>query len=74
METAEPMSWRKSSYSSSNGGDCVEVATTSHIIAVRDSKDPAGAVLTVTLGSWRAFTQSTKSLRTKLTGQSSQEI
>ena len=61
METAEALTWRKSSYSTSNGGNCVEVATASHMIAVRDSKKPAGTVLTVNLDSWRAFTQDTKS-------------
>ena len=61
METAEPLSWRKSSYSSSNGGNCVEVAATSHMIAVRDSKNLAETVLTFSLDSWRAFTQDTKS-------------
>ena len=60
METAGALSWRKSSYSSSNGGNCVEVASGSDIIAVRDSKDPAGTMLTVTLDSWRAFTQDAK--------------
>jgi hypothetical protein len=35
--------WRKSSYSGSNGGNCVEVARNpGGIIAVRDSKDPRG--------------------------------
>ncbi|MFI7674658.1 DUF397 domain-containing protein [Actinophytocola sp. NPDC049390] len=38
------MTWRKSSFSGSNGGDCVEVANT--LKAVRDSKNPAGPVLT----------------------------
>jgi hypothetical protein len=37
------MAWRKSSFSGSNGGSCVEVAGT--LRAVRDSKNP-GAVLT----------------------------
>ena len=55
METAEELSWRKSSYSSSNGGNCVEVANTSHTIAVRDSKNPSDAALTFTRGNWRAF-------------------
>jgi len=32
--------WRKSSYSSSNGGDCVEVANT--LGALRDSKNTSG--------------------------------
>jgi hypothetical protein len=37
------MGWRKSSYSSSNGGNCVEIAP--HLGALRDSKNPAGPVL-----------------------------
>ncbi len=33
--------WRKSSYSGSNGGNCVEVAARSgNSLAVRDSKNP----------------------------------
>jgi hypothetical protein len=57
METAEPLTWRKSSYSTSNGGNCVEVATTSHVIAVRDSKDAGGPPLLYSLKSWQAFTR-----------------
>ncbi|MEU6771495.1 DUF397 domain-containing protein [Streptomyces sp. NPDC046759] len=40
--------WQKSSYSSDQGGDCVEVADTPcATIALRDSKNPAGPVLTL---------------------------
>ncbi|MER6344945.1 DUF397 domain-containing protein [Streptomyces sp. NPDC001595] len=39
--------WRKSSYSGSNGGDCVEVADLTPHIALRDSKNPGAGVLTV---------------------------
>jgi hypothetical protein len=38
------MTWRKSSFSGSNGGNCVEVAST--LGALRDSKNPSGPVLT----------------------------
>lgn len=38
------VAWRKSSFSGSNGGDCVEVAST--LVALRDSKNPSGPVLT----------------------------
>ena len=39
--------WRKSSYSGSNGGGCVDVADNlPAIVAVRDSKDPHGPDLT----------------------------
>jgi hypothetical protein len=48
--------WRKSSHSGANG-DCVEVARpAAGLIAVRDSKDPAGPRLAFTPGRWRAFT------------------
>jgi hypothetical protein len=38
------VAWTKSSFSGSNGGNCVEVAST--LGALRDSKNPSGAVLT----------------------------
>jgi hypothetical protein len=48
--------WRKSSYSSGNGGDCVEVARIlPGVVAVRDSKDPAGPALAFTPATWQAF-------------------
>jgi hypothetical protein len=37
------MSWRKSSFSGSNGGSCIEVS--SGLGTLRDSKNPAGPVL-----------------------------
>ena len=54
--------WRKSSYSSGNGGQCVEVAGRPQCgaVAVRDSKDPDGPVLPVTPQSWQAFTRRVK--------------
>jgi Domain of unknown function (DUF397) len=62
METAAELSWRKSSYSSSNGGNCVEVAATPYTIAVRDSKNPGDATLAFVRDSWQAFTRRTKAL------------
>ncbi|WP_203860502.1 DUF397 domain-containing protein [Plantactinospora mayteni] len=48
--------WRKSSRSGTNGGECVEVADNlPGVVAVRDSKDPAGPVLTFGPAAWRAF-------------------
>jgi uncharacterized protein DUF397 len=48
--------WRKASYSSNNGGACVEVARNlPGIVAVRDSKNPAGAPLVVSPGQWAGF-------------------
>jgi hypothetical protein len=55
MSTSE-LHWGKSSYSdSSNGNDCVEVATTPATIHVRDSKNPAHGTLTVAPTTWSAF-------------------
>jgi Domain of unknown function (DUF397) len=49
--------WRKASYSSSNGGACVEVAgNLPGAVAVRDSKDPEGPKLIFTADEWRVFT------------------
>ena len=47
--------WRKSSYSGDQGGACVEVAACPEAVHVRDSKDVAGPLLTVSPGSWSAF-------------------
>jgi hypothetical protein len=54
--------WRKSTRSGSNGGDCVEVALNlPGVVAVRDSKDPAGPVLTFNRDAWRSFLDRVKS-------------
>ena len=39
--------WRKSSYSTGGGNNCVEVAPASSSVAIRDSKDPDGGILIV---------------------------
>lgn len=54
------MSWRKASYSGSNGGGCVEVAPADAAVAVRDSKDPVGPQLAFTPDDWREFTHQIK--------------
>ena len=48
--------WRKSSYSSTNGGNCVETSSSSRDVLVRDSQDQEGAHLAVPASSWSAFT------------------
>jgi hypothetical protein len=48
--------WRKSSYSTGGGANCVEVADSlPGVIAVRDSKDPDGPELAFTPAAWAAF-------------------
>jgi hypothetical protein len=53
--------WRKSSYSSANGGQCVEIAwNLPGAVAVRDSKTPDGPKLAFTADEWLAFTAGVK--------------
>ncbi|MGH3391044.1 MAG: DUF397 domain-containing protein [Actinomadura sp.] len=47
--------WRKSSYSGSGEGACVEVARIDRVVAVRDSKNQDGPVLTFTPATWHSF-------------------
>ncbi|MEU2854790.1 DUF397 domain-containing protein [Streptomyces syringium] len=58
--TSAPLShnlaWFRSSYSTEQGGNCVEVAATPTAIHVRDSKVPHGPRLTLSPGAWSAFT------------------
>ena len=50
--------WRKASYSSGNGGNCIEVGQASDAVAVRDTKDRDGVTLSVPAGAWASFTAS----------------
>src|SRR5260370_7695399 len=53
--------WRKSTRSSSEGQNCVEIATNlPGIVAVRDSKDPDGPELVFTAAVWAAFVRGVK--------------
>jgi hypothetical protein len=49
------LAWFKSSYSSEEGGECVEVAIGAHAVHVRDSKDMARPGLTVEAEAWTEF-------------------
>jgi hypothetical protein len=55
--------WRKSSYSGSNGGTCVEVGTTGPAIAVRDSTHQDGPQLAFAATAWQTFTIQLKDVR-----------
>ena len=52
------MDWRKSSYSSNGGADCVETATGKGVILVRDSADRGGRALAIPAVAWTALTAS----------------
>ena len=53
------MNWRKSSYSSNGGGECVEVASEGAVM-VRDTTDRSGPVLAFSTAAWAEFTSSLK--------------
>ncbi|WP_327361411.1 DUF397 domain-containing protein [Streptomyces sp. NBC_01296] len=54
MRTTE-LAWFKSSYSGTQGDDCVEVAITEHAIHVRDSKNVTRPHLAVARDGWARF-------------------
>lgn len=54
------LTWRKSSYSSPNGSDCVELADAHPAVAVRDSKNPETAHLSFSRRQFTRFAQSIK--------------
>ncbi|MEU8269398.1 DUF397 domain-containing protein [Sphaerisporangium sp. NPDC049002] len=53
------VNWTKSTYSGEAGG-CVEISLADTGIAVRDSKNPNGPVLTYTDHEWDVFIQAVK--------------
>ena len=55
-----PFAWRKSSRSGDNGGTCVEVGTAGPAVAVRDSNQSDGPLLTFPAVTWQAFTDQVK--------------
>ncbi|GAA2476219.1 MULTISPECIES: DUF397 domain-containing protein [Actinomycetes] len=61
MNNAEPstvtpgLDWFKSSYSGTEGGDCVEVAAGTTAVHIRDSKATTGPLLTVSREAWAGF-------------------
>ncbi|MBK3581925.1 DUF397 domain-containing protein [Streptomyces sp. MBT65] len=52
---ASGLAWFKSSYSGTEGGDCVEVAAGTAVVHVRDSKAQAGPMFTVSREAWAGF-------------------
>ncbi|MFD8468202.1 DUF397 domain-containing protein [Streptomyces cyaneofuscatus] len=53
--------WRSSSYSNSNGGECVQVSDDfPGLVPVRDSKNPTGPALVLQAPAWSAFVSSVK--------------
>ncbi|MDB1088374.1 DUF397 domain-containing protein [Streptomyces sp. ACA25] len=60
--TVEPLTgndtgllWIRSTYSSNDGPECVEVAAAGGVVHVRDSKDKCGPRFAVGTEAWTAF-------------------
>jgi len=53
-EAGGAVDWRKSTYSSGNGGECVEVASDG-IVVVRDTTNRDGGTLAFSAASWEQF-------------------
>jgi len=49
------LAWRKSTHSSSQGDECVELAGLAGAVGIRDSKDPDGPKLAVSRDAFRAL-------------------
>jgi hypothetical protein len=55
------VTWRKSSYSNSDGGACVEVSDDfATVVPVRDSKTAHGPVITFAADGWASFVTAVK--------------
>ncbi|MFI9246885.1 DUF397 domain-containing protein [Streptomyces sp. NPDC053086] len=55
------VTWRKSSYSNSDGGQCLEVSDGfPSLVPVRDSKAPARGALVFQAAAWAAFVDGVK--------------
>ena len=54
MDGYSILTWRKSTYSGGNGGQCVEVAASGRVL-VRDSKNPDRGRLGFSAQTWREF-------------------
>jgi hypothetical protein len=67
-DVVQRLDWRKARRSMNNGA-CVEVATTSAGVAIRDSQDIDGEVLRYSVNSWRFFVRDARNGRYDVQGQ-----
>lgn len=56
------VAWRKASRSKEDGSNCIELAGTSSIVAIRDSKDPEGPKILIERKYFRHFVGALKNL------------
>ncbi|MGK5554206.1 DUF397 domain-containing protein [Actinomadura kijaniata] len=52
--------WRRASHSSDKADNCIEVAATLGIVAIRDSKDPDGGMIVLNREEAHALSVATK--------------
>lgn len=52
---ASDLTWFKSSYSGTEGGECLEIAPGGAAVHIRDSKTVTGPVITVSSEAWAGF-------------------
>ncbi|MFE3769600.1 DUF397 domain-containing protein [Streptomyces sp. NPDC059122] len=55
MSSSSELAWFKSSYSGTEGDNCIEVAVTEQAIHVRDSKDVNRPHFAIGRDEWRQF-------------------
>lgn len=60
---ASDLAWFKSSYSGTEGGQCLEIAAGTGVVHVRDSKDVAGPVVRASRETWTGFLGLASSVR-----------
>ena len=60
--------WRRPAHGGGDEGSCIEVAVVAgskegsdHVVAMRDSKNPDGAILVSSRSVWRSFLEDAKS-------------
>jgi Domain of unknown function (DUF397) len=56
------ITWRKSTYSGGESGECVELARLGRTVGIRDSKDPAAPHLAVTPAAFATLVREIKHL------------
>ncbi|MFJ4700669.1 DUF397 domain-containing protein [Streptomyces sp. NPDC088768] len=60
MMTTRKLAWYKSSCSSGDNGNCIEVAVAPAAVHVRDSKDTARPAFAVAPAAWTRFLSTTR--------------
>jgi hypothetical protein len=61
MEGPNAVTWRKSSFSGGNGGQCVEAGSIAGAVLVRDTTNRDGGMLAFSAQAWKAFAATIKS-------------